>query len=268
MSESSQKLTLNDACASFLGALSPESAAECAPEMKRFAGWFHREKLVGSLTPMDIAGYSERFSESDTVSVRRLEIVRKFLAYSKKEGWTESNMSVHLKARREKTASASAAPTAQSDLCVLTQQGFEDMQKELSGLKNQRPQVLEEIRRAAADKDFRENAPLHAAREQLGHIDGRILELEAITKKVVIIDSSDKSGNRVAMGDTVVLVAVATCKAQSLTIVGPKESDPANGKISHVSPIGKAIIGRKKGETVEVIVPSGRVKYRIEEIKK
>jgi transcription elongation factor GreA len=67
---------------------------------------------------------------------------------------------------------------------------------------------------------------------------------------------------------TVVLVAVATGKTQTLTIVGPKESDPSKGKISHVSPIGKAVIGRKQGETVDVIVPSGKMQYRIEKVGK
>jgi transcription elongation factor GreA len=217
---------------------------------------------------MDIAGYSERFSASDTESVQKLEVVRKFLAYAKKEGWTESNMSGHLKARKEKIAPSAKTQTSQSDMCVLTPQGDEDMQKELTSLNSPRPPVLEEIRRAAADKDFRENAPLHAAREQLGYIDGRIQELEAIANNAVIIDSSDKSRSRVAVGDTVVLVAVATGKTQTLTIVGPKESDPSKGKISHVSPIGKAVIGRKQGETVDVIVPSGKMQYRIEKVGK
>ncbi len=269
MSDNSQKLTLNDAAAQFLNTLPPETARESAAEIKRFLSWFHGEKTFESLTPMDVAGYSERFSASDTESAHKLEIVRKFLAYAKKEGLTENNMAVHLKARRDKAlpATKAAKEQAQSDMCVLTQQGYEDMQKELASLKSQRPQVLEEIRRAAADKDFRENAPLHAAREQLGHIDGRIQELEAIAKNVVIIDSSDKSRSRVAVGNTVVLAAVATCKVQTFTIVGPKESDPAKGKISHVSPIGKAIIGRKQGDTVEVVVPSGRVLYRIEKVE-
>jgi transcription elongation factor GreA len=268
MSENSQKPTLNDASARFLSTLSPETAGEYAAEIKCFVGWFHGERAVDCLTPMDIAGYSERFSASDTESVQKLEVVRKFLAYAKKEGWTESNMSVHLKARKEKIAPSAKTQTSQSDMCVLTQQGYEDMQKELTSLKSQRPQVLEEIRRAAADKDFRENAPLHAAREQLGYIDGRIQELEAIANNAVIIDSSDKSRSRVAVGDTVVLVAVATGKTQTLTIVGPKESDPSKGKISHVSPIGKAVIGRKQGETVDVIVPSGKMQYRIEKVGK
>jgi len=267
MSDSSPKMTLNDAASKFLSGLPPDIARSSAPEIRHFVSWFRGEKLVESLTPLDVAGYSERFSASDTDHSRKLEILRKFLTCARKEGWTESNLSVHLKARKDKTLPAARTPQTQSDLGVVTQQGYEDIQKELVSLKSQRPQVLEDIRRAAADKDFKENAPLHAAREQLGHIDGRIKELEAIVKTATIIDQSDKSRSCVTVGNTVVLVAVATGKMQTYTIVGPKESDPTRGKISHVSPIGKAIIGKKEGDTVEVVVPSGKIQYRIDRVE-
>jgi transcription elongation factor GreA len=260
-------MTLNDAASRFLSGLPSDSAKASAPEIKRFVNWFRGEKRLGSLTPLDVAGYSERFSASDTDHSHKLEILRKFLTYAKKEGWTECNLAVHLKARKDKTLPAARTPQTQSDMGVLTQKGYEDIQKELVSLKSQRPQVLEDIRRAAADKDFKENAPLHAAREQLGHIDGRIKELDAVIKTATIIDQSDKSRSRVAVGNTVGLVALATGKVQTYTIVGPKESDPAKGKISHVSPIGKAIIGKKLGDTVEVTVPSGKIQYRIDKVE-
>jgi transcription elongation factor GreA len=267
MSDSPPRMTLNDAASRFLSGLPSDSAKAFAPEIKRFVNWFREEKRLGSLTPLDVAGYSERFSASDTDHARKLEILRNFLAFAKKEGWAESNLSVHLKARKDKTLPAARTPQTQSDMGVLTQQGYDDIQKELVLLKGQRPQVLEDIRRAAADKDFKENAPLHAAREQLGHIDGRIQELEAITKTATIIDQSDKSSSRVKVGNTVVLVAVVTGKVKTYKIVGPKESDPTKGKISHVSPIGKAIIGRKQGDTVEVVVPSGKIQYRVDKVE-
>jgi len=259
-------MTLNDASTHFLRTLAPDDARAYQPEIKRFVSWFHGEKAIESLVPMDVAGYSERFSSSDTELEHKLEILRKFLAYAKKEGWTESNLSVHLKARKEKSIQSAGTQPTQSDMGVLTQQGFDDIQQELISLKSQRPLVLEDIRRAAADKDFKENAPLHAAREQLGHIDGRIQELDAIVNNATIIDQSEKSRSRVTVGNTVVLVAVATGKVQTFKIVGPKESDPAKGKISHVSPIGKAILGKKVGDIVDVVVPAGKVKYRVDKV--
>ena len=269
MADSSNKHTLNDAATQFLNQLPKEAAAAAAPEIRRFVSWFHADKDMESFTAIEIAGYSERFSASDTEHAHKLEILRKFLAYAKKENLTESNLAVNLKARKDKTLPESKAvrEQAQSDMGVLTQAGYDDIQKELVALKSQRPTVLEDIRRAAADKDFRENSPLHAAREQLGHIDGRIQDLEAIIKSATIIDQHDHSKSRICVGKTVTLVAVATGKVHCYTIVGPKESDPAKGKISHVSPIGKAIIGKKQGEVVEAIVPVGKIQYRIEKVE-
>ena len=269
MAENSNKVNLNDAASQFVNSLPPDTAAAAAPEIRRFVSWFHAGKLMESFTPLEIVGYSERFSASDTEHAHKLEILRKFLTYAKKEGLTGDNLSVNLKARKDKAlpATRAAMEQAQSDMGVLTQQGYDDIKKELVSLKSQRPQVLEDIRRAAADKDFRENAPLHAAREQLGHIDGRIKELEAIVNTATIIDQSDRSRSRITLGNTVVLVAVATGKVQRYTIVGPKESDPAKGKISHVSPIGKAILGKNQGDVVDVVVPAGRIQYRIDKVE-
>ncbi len=266
MADDLLKITLNEAATQFLKSLPVEVSKLSSPEVMHLVRWFRGEKPVESLTPMDVSAFSERFSASDTEHSHKLEILRKFLAYIKKEGWTESNLSVHLKARKEKAAPAPSQQQIQSDLAVVTQQGFEDIQKELESLRLQRPSVLEDIRRAAADKDFKENVPFHAAREHLGHIDGRIKELEAIAKSATIISQNDKSMSRVTLGATVVLVALATGKTQIFKIVGPKESDPAKGKISHVSPIGKAIIGKKQGDTVEVTVPAGKIHYRIDKL--
>lgn len=155
----------------------------------------------------------------------------------------------------------------QSDMCVLTQKGYDDILREIRGLEDQRPYVLEEIRRAAADKDFRENAPLHAAREQLGYIDGRLQELATIIRNATIIAQHEQSSLCVCVGKTVTLCALASGMVLCYTIVGPKEANPADGRISHISPIGKALLGHNQGEMVEVIVPSGKVQYRIVKIE-
>jgi transcription elongation factor GreA len=261
-----KEITLNDAAGKFIASLPGESAASHAKEVKHFVSWFHGDRLMGNLSPMEVAAFSDTFSSSDTESAHKLEILRKFLAYARKEGWTQANLGVHLKTRKEKVISTPNAQLASHDMGVLTQHGYDDARAEIETLRSQRPRVLEDIRRAAADKDFRENSPLHAAREQLGHIDGRIKELEAMLKTATIIGESKGGRNRISVGDTVVLKAVATGKVQTYTIVGPKESDPTKGKISHVSPIGKAIIGKSQGSIVEVDVPAGRIQYLIEKV--
>lgn len=237
-------------------------------ELRRLERWLGKSKPLSSLRPLDIEHYGERFSQSDPECSRKLDIVRKFLTYARNKNWTTANLSVHLKVKKSKAKAGGVTRTVRPELSVLTQQGYDDILAEVATLKSKRPQVLDELRRAAADKDFRENAPLHAAREQLGHIDGRIQELSAIIKSANIIGERNEDRGRVAPGNTVNMVEEGSGLKISYTIVGPKEANPVQGKISYVSPIGKAVMGKAKGDVVEVASPSGRRSYRIETIQK
>ena len=119
------------------------------------------------------------------------------------------------------------------------------------------------MRRAAADKDFSENAPLDAAREQRGYLEGRIMELEGVLAAAVVMDETRAGTHKIGIGDEVVLQDLATGEEVRYSLVSPREVDPAAGKISSESPIGKAAIGRQAGDEVEVMVPAGKLRYRI-----
>jgi transcription elongation factor GreA len=263
-----QTVTVDAAVEQFIaGCGTLESAAQA--ELRRFERWIGKNKKMSGVGPLDIERYGEKQSVSDPEYAHKLEVMRKFLAYARDSGWTSGNLAVHLKAKKGgRTKASGVTRTVPADLAMLTRQGYDDIVKELAGLKAQRPGVLEEIRRAAADKDFRENAPLHAAREQLGHIDGRIEELTAIIKSATIIGDGAEDRGRVSVGQTIKLKEIASGQIMVFTIVGPKEANPAHGKISHVSPIGKAVLGKCPGDTVEVAAPAGARRYCIEEIEK
>jgi transcription elongation factor GreA len=150
----------------------------------------------------------------------------------------------------------------------MTREGFDKLSAELETLKDARHKVIGEITRAAADKDFRENAPLHAAREQKGKIEGRIMEVEATLKAAVIIDKNRVSGRKVSPGDSVVLRDLDSGAELSYTLVSSSEVDPAKGKISGASPIGKAVMDKEQGDTVEISAPAGKMRYRIEKVSR
>ena len=261
------KITLEEAVGQYLAGLRPQEAMASQTELQRLVRWFGKGRVVRQLTAADVGRYAEGFSTADTDSTRKIEAVRKFLTSAKKEGWTASNLALSLKVRKDKSKATGVTRTVRPENAVLTPQGYADIQKELATLKARRPQVLEDIRRAAADKDFRENAPLHAAREQLGHIDGRAQELEAIMRAANIVDTTGQGHSRVALGNTVTLTDARSGEKRRFTIVGPKEVNPTAGKISHVSPIGRALMGKARGDTVEVQVPSGKHSYRVEQIE-
>ncbi len=146
----------------------------------------------------------------------------------------------------------------------LTKEGLDEQQKEYDDLtKVKRPEILERLSAARNMGDLSENAEYTVAREELSFIDGRIDELEEILKQVVIISNNHSS--TIKLGST---VKVHTGKDnEEFTVVGEWEADPKEKKISHESPLGKALIGKKVGEKVEVEAPAGKIVYTIEAIE-
>lgn len=146
----------------------------------------------------------------------------------------------------------------------LTKEGLVDLQKEHDELtKVKRPSILSRVTAARDMGDLAENAEYTAAREELGLIDGRIEELEDILKRVTIINGHAGSGkhNTVKLGSTVTVRVDG--KKEVFMLVGEWEADPTEKKISHESPLGKALLGKKIGEKVEVEAPAGKIIYSI-----
>ena len=151
----------------------------------------------------------------------------------------------------------------------MTVAGAETLRAELNELKTvQRPKISLAIAEAREHGDLKENAEYHAAREQQSFCEGRITEIEAKLSESEIIDISKIEPNgKVIFGTTVTLFNLDTDESVSYQIVGEDEADVAAGKISVVSPIARAIMGKPGGEEVVVKVPAGEVQYEIERIE-
>ncbi len=148
----------------------------------------------------------------------------------------------------------------------LTREGLQDLKKEFEELsKVKRPEVLSRVSAARDLGDLSENAEYSAAREELSFIDGRLDELEELLRQAVVINGGKKTGGAIKLGSTVTLHVKG--KKETFTVVGEWEADPKERKISHESPLGKALIGKKVGEKVEVEAPAGKVVYAIVSVK-
>lgn len=150
----------------------------------------------------------------------------------------------------------------------LTKEGLEELKKEHEGLtKVKRPDVLGRVSSSRSLGDLSENAEYGAAREELSFIDGRIAELEELIKHAVLLRDSQKAkgSHEVRLGSKVTLHVDG--KRETFTVVGEWEADPSEKKISHESPLGKALIGRKVGEKVQVEAPAGKIFYKVIDIK-
>ena len=149
----------------------------------------------------------------------------------------------------------------------VTKQGLEELKKELQDLeKVKRPQVLERVSQARAMGDLSENSEYTAAREELSLIDSRSEELQEMLKHAVIIDEekTGKKSGAVMLGSRVTVKING--KKEVFELVGEWEADPAEKKISHESPLGKALIGKTLNDQIEVEAPAGKILYHIVEI--
>lgn len=261
-----EPLKLSQAAAMYIATLSGEGRKDSQAEVYRFVRWFGADRPISDLRGHDIALYAESLGTGTPDVVRRAEVVRSFLSFARKEGLTATNLASHLRLRKSPRAgSAVVAPPPKRT--QLTEDGYTSLHAELEALKEQRPALAEELRLARLDKDVRENAPLDAALDRQAHIEGRIRELEALLKHADVIGGGTDSGSKAHLGSTLLVRDLASGGSVRYTLVSPSEVSPTQGKISVASPVGKALIERVVGDEVEVLVPAGILRFRIEEIR-
>lgn len=149
----------------------------------------------------------------------------------------------------------------------MTKEGYMKLQEELDRLKKvERPQALQALNEAAALGDISDNADYRVAKERRDYIESKIKELDDKLARAQIIDPKDINTDKVVFGCTVLLRDLESDKQVRYKIVGADEADIKNGRISINSPVAKALIGKKVGDVVTVIVPSGKREFEILEI--
>jgi transcription elongation factor GreA len=259
---------LNEAATQYLAKLSAKVRDSNQPEVYKFARWCGWESPFSKLSGPTVAGYAEQLSVTDIDYTRKLVLLRAFLAYAKKAGWSQTNLGIHLKTKKGKTGPAAAPSRNMPEAVTLTRQKYDELTKELKNLKGKSQKLISDIQLAAADKDFRENAPLHAAREERGHVEGRIKELEETLRAATIMDDKKSPALKSGIGDSIVLNDLASGEELRYMIVDPREVNPSKGKISVASPLGKALLGKQDGQVVEITAPVGKLRYRILRIER
>ncbi len=259
-------LTLSEAATQYIESLRGDKALSTQTDVGRFLRWYGPERRLKELRGHDVSLYGESLGPATPETRRRADAVRGLLAFLKKEGLLEANLAPHLRLRKNTKSATGRAGGKEEQAVELTQEGIQTLEGELESLKGQRLEVREEIRRAMLDKDFRENAPLDAAKEKQGHIEARIREIEGVLKRAVV--ASMKSGGAlVDVGSTVIVRNLRMGALTRYTIVGPTEANASDGKISSDSPVGKALLGRGVGEEVAIDVPAGAIRLVIEKLE-
>lgn len=143
----------------------------------------------------------------------------------------------------------------------LTSEGLEELKRELEERKQRRLEIAQKIEFARNQGDLAENAEYDSAKNEQGENESRIMEIEDVLRRAVII--SKESRGDIQLGSLARLQKEGGEAPEEYLLVGPEEASPLEGKISHESPLGSALIGKKKGETVKVLTPNGKINYTI-----
>ncbi len=274
-SQPQSNLTLSQAVAGYLSGLSPEDKIN-AQGLNDFVRWFGAQRSLRSIAPPDLERYQEQLAaEARTDLPNRLEALRAFLVAARQQGLIDTNLAVQVKLPKKKKggeqtkAAAAREPAAQENGLRLTREGYERLARELEYLESEmRPRIAAELRTAAADKDFRENAPYDVAKHHQGEVEARIRELKRILETGEVVDVRERPrASAIDLGSTVRLRDLEEDEEIVYTLVGPGEIDPRRNKISIQSPVGKALSGKSVGDEVEVEVPAGKLRLRIVKVE-
>ncbi|MEE8369135.1 MAG: hypothetical protein V3S00_00035, partial [Dehalococcoidia bacterium] len=184
------ELSLSEAADRFAASLKKDARAFSGAEAGRFIRWYGADRPLSQLRGHQISLYADVLGPATAEASRRADQVRAFLAYLKKDGLLPSNLASHLRLRKtSRTSKARTVAASSSEEAVtLTREGLQALQAELEALVSQRIAVRQDIRLAMADKDFRENSPLDAAKERQGHIEARIRDLEATLRRAAVVE--------------------------------------------------------------------------------
>jgi transcription elongation factor GreA len=258
--------SLGEAATRYLISLIPENRLKAQQEINKFVRWYGEDRRIDDLTVPEVSDYSDQIITSASESSDKLEPVKVFLSYAYKQGLIKTKLSIHIKTKKTSQKLSSSGQNSQEPIS-LTTKGLADLKAELSSLLKERPRVVEEIRMAAADKDFRENAPLDAAKDRQGKLEARIKELESDLQRVVIIDNMEAANHKAAIGNTIILRDLLSGEQIIYALVDAREANPTQNKISVASPIGQALLNCEIGDKIEVNAPAGMLPFEIEDIK-
>ena len=149
------------------------------------------------------------------------------------------------------------------DILYITTEGLQQIKDELQTLKTtRREEVAQKLEVAIKQGDLKENADYHDAKEEQGFIEARVRQLEDMLRRGKVIDKSGPA-NIVRIGSTVTVTEVGLDEEETYVIVGAHEADPTRGRISNISPIGSALLGAKKGQTVRAETPAGLIEFQV-----
>ena len=266
--EDSASITLGEALEEYLGTLAPEAHNNASPFVRRYVEHAGHDTAIAALTGARVESYAEsQIQSSDPAAPQRVASLKAWFQYLKKRGYVEKNYGVHIRVRRA-AGRASGAHAINAAPIQMTPEGLANLRGELAKLEGEVPALVKAISLAREDKDFRENAPLEAAREALAFNETRRREVNVTLRRAVAVDVNDSQDDRSTIGSTVQVIRLDTDHDTEYKLVSAREANASDRRISVESPVGKELLGRRPGDEVTVSIPSGVVQFRVTGVSK
>ncbi len=264
MQTTDRKMTLGEIATQFLVKVAGTQKDMDQQEINKFVRWYGADRSLETIIYHDVEKYLERFGPGLTKGAEVLKPLKDFFSYAKEEGYNTTDLGKIIRLRKQRAAEIGLSKRQVQEQETMTKEGFEHLKSEIDSLKGERGNIAQMLNLAMADKDFKENAPLDAAREHQGMVESKIRDLEAVLRRAEVADSNSRGdGSRVMVGSTLLITDMATNEEMKYTIVHPNEANLAVGKLSGASPIGKSLLGHSVSDVVDITTPSGVLKYRI-----
>lgn len=262
-----QIVRLSEALDHYLESLKPEYRNTHGQYVRKYVEYTGSDVELQDLSRARVESYVEaQIRTTDPAAQERVTALKGWFKFLHRTGLTEENLGVQVRVKRISNGrTGRSGRRQQADETVeMTAEGVEALRKELADLEAEEPRLREAIAEARQDKDFRENAPLDAAREAMAFNLQRRKEIEAALKRARIVGVN--TGDIAAVGSMVTVTRLENESQTVFKLVGPREANATDRKISVESPVGKELLGRRPGDEISVTVPSGTVTYRIDAV--
>jgi len=270
MSESpvtgSQPPTLADAFVDFLASLRAEQRGLHERYVRHYVQTVGEDQPTTTITSARVEWYAEtHIKATDPLAEERVAALKTWFQYLKKRNHTHQNFGTVIRVRRTGRGPAVVAVRSDRPPLDVTVNGLEAMQRELETLQGEVPHLIEAIALAREDKDFRENAPLDAAREAMAQNEARRKQLEADLRRARVV--GEVAAGRVGVGSQVTVTRLDSGQQFTYRLVGAREANAREGKISVESPVGRELLGKTPGDEIAVRTPNGELSFRLDEIQ-
>lgn len=266
--EATQQITrLSEALNHYLDSLKPEHRNTHGQYVRKYVEYTGFDVELQDLSRARVESYVEaQIRTTDPAAPERVTALKGWFKFLHKSGLTEENLGVQVRVKRVSNGRSGASSRRQQadETVEMTAEGVETLRHELANLEADEPGLREAIAEARQDKDFRENAPLDAAREAMALNLGRRKEIETALKRARIVGANKT--DVAAVGSLVTVTRLDNEAQTAFKLVGPREANASDRKISVESPVGKELLGRRPGDEISVEVPSGVIAYRVDAV--